>query len=51
MKTRLYHLWDKLTSSYWFVPSLMLSAAAGLAVRAVMIRVPRSHFRLPISEC
>ena len=31
MGTRLAHLWDTLSSSYWFIPTLMLLAATGLA--------------------
>lgn len=31
MKARLFHLWDTLASSYWFVPTLMLLASTGLA--------------------
>lgn len=31
MRTRLRHVWEVLTSSYWFVPSLMVAAAVGLA--------------------
>ncbi len=32
MRTRLAHLWEILISSYWFVPSLLIVAAIGLAV-------------------
>ena len=31
MKARLSHLWEILSSSYWFIPALLLTAAAGLA--------------------
>jgi uncharacterized membrane protein len=31
MKTRLLHVWEVLTSSYWFVPSLIVLASIGLA--------------------
>jgi uncharacterized membrane protein len=32
VNTRARHSWEILTSSYWFVPSLMMAAAAGLAL-------------------
>lgn len=32
MNTRARHFWEILTSSYWFVPSLMMLAGAGLAL-------------------
>jgi uncharacterized membrane protein len=32
LKTRLLHLWDVLTSTYWFVPGVMLLASALLAL-------------------
>ena len=32
MKTRFAHVWDLLTSSYWFVPAVMLIGALALAV-------------------
>ncbi len=35
MSTRLRHLWDVLTSSYWFVPTLMVVGAIGLAFALV----------------
>ena len=35
MKLRLRYYWDRLRTSYWFVPSLMLIAAAALAWSAV----------------
>jgi uncharacterized membrane protein len=31
MKTRLLHVWEVLTSSYWFVPTLIVLASIGLA--------------------
>lgn len=31
MRTRLFHIWQILTSSYWFIPALMLVAAAAMA--------------------
>jgi hypothetical protein len=31
MRTRLRHLWDVLTTGYWFVPGLMTLAAAAAA--------------------
>jgi uncharacterized membrane protein len=31
MKTRLLHIWEILSSSYWFVPSMMVVAAIALA--------------------
>jgi len=37
MKLRLRYYWDRLRTSYWFVPSLMLIAAAALAWSAVGI--------------
>lgn len=37
MKMRLFHLWDKLTSSYWFVPSLMLTGAFLLATAMLLL--------------
>lgn len=30
--TKLLHIWDRLTSSYWFVPALMLVGSVGLAI-------------------
>lgn len=35
MKTRLLHLWENLTSSYWFVPTLMAVGAVVLALALV----------------
>ena len=32
MKTRLLHIWEVLTSSYWFVPAMMIVAAVVLAM-------------------
>ncbi len=32
MKTRLLHLWDRLTSSYWFIPTAMVVLAGLLAI-------------------
>ena len=37
MKVRLLHVWQILTSSYWFLPALMLAAAAGLAVGVLYV--------------
>ena len=37
MKTRLLHWWGYLNSSYWFVPALMLAAAATLAYLTLYI--------------
>jgi uncharacterized membrane protein len=31
VKTRLLHIWEILTSSYWFIPTLMLALATALA--------------------
>ena len=35
MKLRLRYYWDRLRTSYWFVPSLMLIAAVALSRAAV----------------
>ncbi len=37
MQTRLLYLWESLRTSYWFVPSLLSLASAGLAVGMVLI--------------
>ena len=37
MNTRLYHVWDKLTSGYWFVPTLMLTGSAALALAMLTV--------------
>lgn len=37
MTVRLRHVWETLRSTYWFVPSLMTAAAAGLAVASVTL--------------
>lgn len=37
MRTRLAHVWEVLSSSYWFVPALMVLAAGGLAVGMVAV--------------
>ncbi|MES2644155.1 MAG: DUF2254 domain-containing protein [Myxococcota bacterium] len=42
MNTRIQHVWEKLASSYWFVPALMMSAAAGLA--SLALHLDRSVF-------
>ena len=47
MKTRLLHIWEVLTSSYWFVPAVMMAAAVALAV--LMLKVDRAYGQ-PISE-
>ena len=31
MNTRVRHIWDKLASSYWFIPAVMMVLAAALA--------------------
>ena len=40
MRTRLRHLWEVVTTSYWFVPALMSLAAVGLAL--LLLRFDRS---------
>jgi uncharacterized membrane protein len=48
MKTRLLHLWDILTTSYWFVPTLMVMAAAGVSIGLL---VTDRHIQLgPVSR-
>ncbi|HEV2292521.1 MAG TPA: DUF2254 domain-containing protein [Tepidisphaeraceae bacterium] len=44
MKARLSHIWEILTSSYWFIPALMLVGAAALAFGLLYLdeRYPRS---------
>jgi uncharacterized membrane protein len=37
MRTRVLHVWEILASSYWFVPSLMMVAGAGLALAMVAL--------------
>ena len=37
MRTRLLHLWDELTSSYWFVPTAMLVLAAAGAIGTLWV--------------
>jgi uncharacterized membrane protein len=37
MKTRIHHFWDNLTSSLWFIPSLMAAASAGLSFGAIWL--------------
>lgn len=39
MKTRLAHLWEMLVTSYWFVPSIMLVAAAAFAIGILWLDV------------
>jgi uncharacterized membrane protein len=42
---RLLHFWEKLKTSYWFVPAIMLLAAAGLAL--VMLTIDAAYFAEP----
>jgi uncharacterized membrane protein len=37
LKTKLLHLWDVLTSTYWFVPGVMLVTAAALAMGVLWV--------------
>jgi uncharacterized membrane protein len=37
VNTRIHHYWDKVVSSYWFVPALMLGGAAALAFGALYL--------------
>ena len=39
MRTRLRHLWEVVTTSYWFVPTIMSLAAVGLAF--LLLRIDR----------
>jgi uncharacterized membrane protein len=47
MKTRLLHLWDALTSSYWFVPALMVMLAGCAAFCSLWID---RHWKAPTSS-
>ena len=37
MKARIFTYWDRLRSSFWFVPSLMAGGAAALALASVAL--------------
>jgi uncharacterized membrane protein len=37
MKTRRRHLWEKLKATYWFLPTMMMLAAAGLAITSIAL--------------
>jgi uncharacterized membrane protein len=43
VRTRLLHLWEVLTSSYWFVPAVMMAAAVVLAM--VMLSIDQTYGR------
>lgn len=48
MRARLTSLWDQLRSSYWFVPSLMMLAAVGMALGAIALDAAREPQDEPV---
>ena len=45
MRTRFRHIWEILSSSYWFIPTLMVFGAAGMAIGFIYVDRTLLHSR------